>query len=467
MTNADPYYQGSLLEGETQISVSVRYATRYSAWLRFNGRAPREFHERYESLQLVVDGKDIRTGPCTIFADEEAAEGEFRLVPLRGVHDFERLFFRGRVETLESAALNLPLVLAYKDRIDPDFLTFVAELTYDLSAYRSMFDDIDEAIADEPQTVRRTISRAILESVGEELLSYLDRQHERLKRITKPLVDAQAEHHGYYFRKQLWNFILSAPIMARTNLKPRGYIGDSEMMRMIYANDFQGDTSFGKILHRHAVGQPAADAVRNRRQDLARVLREFMAAADARNEARIKVLSVACGPAMEIMDIVQSAEECSRLHYSFLDQDRHALLEAGSVVEAVEQRVGAELSTDFIKESVRTMLVTRELRSRWGRFDFIYSMGLFDYLTRPVAEAVLKKLYDLLLPGGAMMIGNFSTESPTTTFMAYWMDWTIIYRTPEELEQLARVLPGAKTRVQTDATGIQLMLRIEKPESDE
>ncbi|GAH98529.1 unnamed protein product, partial [marine sediment metagenome] len=66
-----------------------------------------------------------------------------------------------------------------------------------------------------------------------------------------------------------------------------------------------------------------------------------------------------------------------------------------------------KIEVDYLNASVRTMLATRQLIKEWGQFDFIYSMGLFDYLTPPVATAVLGRLYQLLKPGGDMLIGNF------------------------------------------------------------
>lgn len=460
------FFEGHLTDGGRSIPVSVRYATRYSLWLRFDGRTPRTHPSVYERLSLQVDGKTVEMRSCAIAGDLDGPSGEYRLVPTESIHDFEQLFFRSRVSVLESAAVNLPLVLSYKERIDPSFSRYVSDLTYDLSAYRTMLDEIDASISDEPEQVRSTLQLGILRNLGAQLLDYLDAQHEKLKSITRSFADEQHEQHGYFFRKQLWNMILCSPIMSRTNLKPRGYIGDSEMMRMIYENAYRGESTFGMVVHKHAVGQPAADAVRNRRASLAEALRAFLArrgTSSGGGVERVKVLSVACGPAMELSDILRTPEDCERLHFSLLDQDRHALLEAASVIEQVEREIGTPVSSDFIKESVRTMLVTRELQDRWGRFDFIYSMGLFDYLTRPVATAVLKKIYSLLLPGGEIVVGNFSVDNPTMTYMAYWMDWTIIYRSRDDMLSLAADLDGVESSVESDETGIQLLLRVRKP----
>jgi len=462
MEQTAPYFPGVLKSRDAELPVRARYASRYSLWLEYGDGTAEELTGDFPLLTLEVDSKSVEMGPCRVWQERNGSGGAFRLVPLGSIPNFEKLFFRSRIDTLESSAVNLPLILGYKNSINTAFREYVSDLTYDLSAYKTLFDRIDSEYREEDPAVRDSIQAGILENLGPDLMGYLDAQLSRLYQIVRDFTDKEHEHHGYYFRKQLWNIILCSPIMARTNLKPRGYIGDSEMMRMIYLDDYQGESTFGKIMHKHPVGQPAAQAVRNRRRDLAAMVTRFMDAPANAALSRVNVLSVACGPAFELADILRTSRDCERLHYSLLDQDQQALLEAAGLVAEIEERLHTRLSVDFIKESVRTMLVTRELQERWGEFHFIYSMGLFDYLTPPVAVAVLKKLYNLLLPGGELVIGNFSTHNPTLYYMAYWLDWSILHRTEEELVALAAELPGATTSVEYDETGIQMFLRIQK-----
>jgi extracellular factor (EF) 3-hydroxypalmitic acid methyl ester biosynthesis protein len=93
----------------------------------------------------------------------------------------------------------------------------------------------------------------------------------------------------------------------------------------------------------------------------------------------------------------------------------------------------------------------------------IYSMGLFDYLTPPVAAAVLTSLYQLLKPGGEMMIGNFHVSNPSRYYMEYWLDWVLYYRTEKEFLSLLKDAPSGNARVEFDGTGIQMFLRVTKP----
>jgi extracellular factor (EF) 3-hydroxypalmitic acid methyl ester biosynthesis protein len=107
------------------------------------------------------------------------------------------------------------------------------------------------------------------------------------------------------------------------------------------------------------------------------------------------------------------------------------------------------------------MLRDRGLRDRLGRFHVVYSMGLFDYLTPPVAKAVLARLVDLLEPGGAVVVGNFHSSQPSRVYMDYWMDWPLYYRTEESFHALAEGLP-ARASLSFDPTGCQMFLKLER-----
>jgi extracellular factor (EF) 3-hydroxypalmitic acid methyl ester biosynthesis protein len=261
----------------------------------------------------------------------------------------------------------------------------------------------------------------------------------------------------------VWPYILGSAFMRRTNLKPSGYAGDAELMKMLYENRYVGRYLFNQLLHKHPVETPAAQAVRNRRRRIPEVMREVLERFPRAGAHGFRLLSVACGPAWELQDLFLAAEDFERFHCTLLDQDTEALGLAREGIRRIEGMRGIRISADFLPESVRTMLRIRDLPARFGRHHFIYSMGLFDYLTTPVARAVLARLYELLLPGGTLLVGNYHVRNPTRTYMDYWMDWPLLYRTEESFLQLAADLPAAHRSISSDDTGCQMFLRLERP----
>jgi len=283
-----------------------------------------------------------------------------------------------------------------------------------------------------------------------------------LTRLVEDFSPKEHQRHALYFRNHLWEFILNCPFAARATLKPRGYAGDSEQMRMTYLNDYQGDSTFAKLLHKHAVENTACRSVRNRIGIISQMVNNFRNSSRWQDSDKIDVLSVGSGAAFELKNIFKSPKNCGQYKFVLFDQDPIALAEAADLVNELERMIGTKPVINTIQGSVRTMLFSRKFREQRGKFDFIYALGLFDYLNLRVAEAVINRLYQLLKPGGELLIGNFNVSNPSRYYMEYWGDWVLLYRTEEELRNLFQRTSKANVRVFYDDTGSQMFLDIKK-----
>jgi SAM-dependent methyltransferase len=451
-----------LLNGTKKIPIYAGYASKYS--LAFRYLEDQDFSASDEHVNLLIRNKDdsVELGPCRILPGPYQDPCEGRLVFLHNVYDFERLFKDKKVINLQSVFHELPAILARKNEIHQSFQKYTADLSYDLNAYKKIFDDLDSQYIDEPEDVRQAIQKAIIDTQENAFKRFLDKKLEELEHAVEDFSLEEHQTHGFYFRKQLWNFILCCPIFARTNLKPRGYPGDSEMMRMLYDNDYRGDTTFAKIFHKHGVEHPASQSVRNRIRLIADLLAKVQSNAGFEKQKKIKVLSVGAGPAFELRNVLKSPQECDKYHFALLDQDATALSEAADLIREIESKFNRKVKVDYLKYSVRKMLFARELKEKLGQFHFIYSMGLFDYLAAPVAKAVLKRLYQLLKPGGKMVIGNFHVSNPSKYYMEYWCDWVLYHRTEEEFLDMLKEESSADASVFFEDTGSQMFLHVEK-----
>jgi extracellular factor (EF) 3-hydroxypalmitic acid methyl ester biosynthesis protein len=458
--------KASLVDGNRTIPIDAKYTSKYSLLIRFlNGNS---FNDRAEFSKLVIrmNGDTFELGRCRVLSEPNIDGYAGRLVFINDIYDLENLLFHNKLLKLQNAFLNLPLIVAHKHEIIQSFKNYTANLTYDLNVYKNLFDNLDSEYAEEPEDIRESLQEAIINTEGRKFMKFLDDRLLDLEGIVGNFSKEEHARHGFYFRKQLWNIILCAPFMARTNLKPRGYAGDSEMMTMLYSNDYRGDSTFSKLMHKHPVEQPAAQAVRNRRVVIAKMVRDLIETWQRPPGEQLRVLSVACGPVREIKDILLSPDDCKQMRFTLLDQDRDALYEAAKMINKTEKHFDTKISADYLNESVRTMLATPRLKSEWGQFNIIYSMGLFDYLTPPVASAVLGKLYQLLKPGGEMVIGNFHVSNPSKYYMEYWLDWVLYYRTEGDLKNLLKNAPSAKSDAFIDDTGVQMFLHVKKVGDD-
>lgn len=444
-----PWLPGVLEAGDRRVQCRVSRASKLSLAVELEPGVREGMV--FERLTLQLADREAILSRCRYDGGQ--------LVFLDDVYDCDALFRVGRVSNLLGFMNELPLVLAQRERVNPSFRDYVADLLYDLSVYKKFFDEQDRVLARESPQVAAAAQVVLLSRAGGEFFKFLDKKLAELATLVKDFSPEEHERHGYYFRRALWPYIMGAAFMQRTNLKPRGYAGDAVMMDMLYDNKFVGRYAFNKLLHKHPVEHAAAQAVRNRRVLVPQMMRELLATSDRRP---FNILSVACGPARELEDFFKTDEDCDRLHITLLDQDDEALAAARMMVDVMGQRRQRPLNVKWVNDSVRTLLRTRDLAAKVGRFDFIYTMGMFDYLTPPVARALMAKLYDLLQPGGAMVVGNYHASNPSRYYMAYWLDWILYYRTEAEMLELTAPLSGAKTTITFDDSGAQMFLKVER-----
>ncbi|MDQ3262388.1 MAG: class I SAM-dependent methyltransferase [Myxococcota bacterium] len=460
-SGAEPSLQGQLFREGQQIPVTVGFASRISLHVAFPGPPPPD-RTVFEKLTLQLGERVVELSSCRLHVEYTRVGFAGRLVFLEDVYDCRALLFDKKYVDLKAFFHNLPLVLSQKERIHPEFRDYTAAALYDLAVYKRFFNEQDRIYANEPQHVADAAQEALIRSEGKRFFEFFNRQLDDLSLAVAGFDKEEHERHGYYFRRQAWEFILGSELLKRTNLKPRGYAGDAEIMQMLYENRYVGNYVFNKLMHKHPADTAASQAVRNRRQLVPKVLRRVAQESPVQGKGAFRVLSLACGPAWELRDVFQSPEEFERYYFAVLDQDPHALECARNTVQHIESTRGNKIQIDYFSDSVRTMLRTRKIADRFGRYHFIYSMGLFDYLTPPVARATLSKMFDLLLPGGTMLVGNFHAPSPDRIYMEYWADWVLYYRSEEEMLELVEKLPGAKPRVFFEETGVQMFLELQK-----
>ena len=265
-------FKAHLWLGNKKIPVEAKYASKFSFLVKFLNGYKGDQNADFKKIVFQKNDDTIEMGPCHYMAAEKPNAYQGQLVFNKDVYDLSSLFFKNKIDKLQSEFAHLPLVLAHKDKIKKKFKDFTANLTYDLNIYKNLFDDLDRRYWDEPDEIKQQVQRAIIDTEGRKFMRFLDGRLEELESIIINFSKKEHERHGFYLRKQLWNFIMCSPFMARTNLKPRGYSGDSAMMKMIYDNEYEGESTFGKLLHKHPSEHPGSQAVRNRRKLISEML---------------------------------------------------------------------------------------------------------------------------------------------------------------------------------------------------
>jgi extracellular factor (EF) 3-hydroxypalmitic acid methyl ester biosynthesis protein len=225
-------------------------------------------------------------------------------------------------------------------------------------------------------------------------------------------------------RHPLHKLLLESPFTRRAYEKPRGYAGDAVLMDLIYgiAPPSVDLSPLGGMLYGYEFDSPCFQSVRTRRSILAREIDRV-----AMSRQRARVLAVASGHLREIE--WSGAARLGAVAITAIDQDRESL-------DCIDR--------DYRRYPVSTMPATiGDVLRRSVRFDgvdLVYAAGLYDYLEDDLARALTSALFRTLGPDGRLLIANFTPATHDAAFMETFMDWKLIYRTPEEVRSLAAAI---------------------------
>jgi SAM-dependent methyltransferase len=258
--------------------------------------------------------------------------------------------------------------------------------------------------------------------------------------------------------RHLDGYLMQAPWMHRARTKPFGYPGDFEVMRFIYEKPFEGPTLFARAVGYAFLQTKAALAVKYRKD----LMRQQLGKAVARHGSSpraLRFLSVAAGPAQELVELLSDLPELHcPLEIVLFDQDRNALSHA---FRRLQPLVTPRISVLYLNESIKRLLRDANLFAGFGHFDVIYSAGLYDYLQPSTAVVLTRNLFAQLSPGGVLCVGNMAPENPCRWFMESHLDWHLLHRTREEMREIAhRASPTAQIRVLEEESGVNPFIEL-------
>jgi SAM-dependent methyltransferase len=239
---------------------------------------------------------------------------------------------------------------------------------------------------------------------------------------------------GVCLRHPLRDLLHQDPFTYRAFAKPRGYAGDAELLDFIYGREEtwpppEDATELGRMIFEYTTGSAACEGVRARRAFIAGLLDRLTD--DIR---RPQVLSIAAGHLREAH--LSAAVKRRKLgRFVALDSDRESLKE----IERTYGRCGVQTCAGTIRQ---LLLHKVDL----GSFDLVYSTGLFDYLQPAAAQRLAGAMFQMLRPGGRMVVANFLPGIPDQGYMESYMDWKLVYRTRQDILEICAAIPQAAIR---------------------
>lgn len=242
------------------------------------------------------------------------------------------------------------------------------------------------------------------------------------------------------------------PFTHHAFVKPRGYAGDPQLIDYIYGNASlpEDATDLGRIVHEYVNHAPASKSVIARRDVLSQ-----LADQTAERVHGAHILSVACGHMREAQKSV-AVREGSIAEWIGIDQD------ADSVAYVNREQRGTCVRAEV--GSVRSILSNK---LKLGSFDLIYSACLYDYLEDRTATRMTARMFDMLSPGGSVVVANFAPTLRDIGYMESFMAWDLIYRDEGQMPALANDIDADQiesTETFWDEPGNIVFLQVTKKE---
>jgi len=351
-------------------------------------------------------------------------------------------------------------------RVNPEYKLLVADMHTYLSDMRLWLDQVELGVRAAPTGDRLQLEREIVSELSKPVVPAMNSLFGRFETLVESIPLEERPAHHSYIKKLIHPLVLCSPFAYRTFHKPLGYAGDYEMVNMLLRDPQEGSSIFAKVLNVWFIGQPPAEAHRNRIRYLTQKLVEETARSKAEGRTA-RIYNLGCGPAQEVQDFFANQELADWAQFVLLDFNDETLQHAQGVIEGVKKRYQRRTPIQWVKKSVVQLLKAGakvQTSSLENKHDFVYCAGLFDYLPDRVCKDLMNIFYAMLAPGGLLVATNVDTSNPIRHMLDYVLEWRLIYRKGRQMLPLKPDdVPLENVSVCSDSTGVNVFLEVRKP----
>lgn len=337
----------------------------------------------------------------------------------------------------ESSLLALRDILSDYKLLDAKFVSLIKEFKQILEEIKSDFDKFDNINKSEQKQIDFIQTRK--KEISEKLDDYFTKIWNMVRGLER---DTYIVHQNYF--QQVLHPLLEEKIEINRHMyrKPLGYPGDFMMMNYIYDyngnNRYLGNSSYEKLINNYTCNIPISCSNIKRKEFLKEKILETL-----NRKNNFKILSVACGPARELIELVKEGRINKPLSFKYLDFEKRALDYIDSEIQKLEPNKRQLFSTEYICRDIISIIRDKKLKQGLTDCDLIYAFGIFDYLSERMALRLTKELFQLLQKQGKLVICNASLEN--ASHRAYYEllgEWNMVHRTKKQMLDWTKGIEG-------------------------
>ena len=156
-------------------------------------------------------------------------------------------------------------------------------------------------------------------------------------------------------------------------------------------------------------------------------------------EKEIRVASIACGPAVEFLDLINKNIIPPNVCFTCLDGEKLAINQIKKKIEISQARgklLGMRLN--LVHQNILTLLRKGVIPQYLETHDLIYGSGFLDYLSDRTTERLIDYLYGCLKKGGILYLVNVSAaDHHSRVCLDMLGEWQLHHRSSKDLLNLA------------------------------
>lgn len=233
------------------------------------------------------------------------------------------------------------------------------------------------------------------------------------------------------FRGALYHLLNQSLVLSRALTKPFGYPGDFIMLQTLYDNKPISSTKLGRYLDQFFFDDELAKAVVNRVEVMGDRVVEFIKNS---KKDELNILNIASGSGFELKKITEQSFG-KKVTYHCFDQEVASLCHIAKHFQGKNPDVDIKL----YKQDIRTFF--RDWQGD-NNFDFVYNIGLADYLPDRILGSLVKEALEHLGNNGIFVLAHKDYMTFPHHHPSWLYDWNFIHRNSSQYAELLSSTTG-------------------------